>query len=88
MMRKANPGKDKKDWKPPVGYKFALGRARDAARALEDKKKKVAALENPDDSASDDDDCDFGSEHGGSFKVMALTRMTMPKVAPKPLPAQ
>ena len=86
MMRKANVGKEKKDWKPPQGYKSALGRARDAARALEDKKKKVAALENPDDSASEDDDCDFGSEHGGSFHVKALTRTSLPRVTQKPLP--
>lgn len=84
MMRKANVGKEKKDWKPPVGYKSALGKARDAARAAEEKKKKVAALENPEDTASDDDDCDFGSEHGGSFKVAALTRTSMPRVTLKP----
>ena len=34
-----NKGKPKKDWKPPQGYKSALGKARDAARALEAKKK-------------------------------------------------
>ena len=86
MMRKNNVGKEKKDWKPPVGYKSALGRARDAAKASEDKKKKVAALESNEDSASDDDDCDFGSEHGGSFKVNALRRSALPRVTPKPLP--
>ena len=72
MMRKANPGKERKDWKPPEGYKSALGKARDAARAA-DQKRKVASLQG-EDTASDDDDCDFGSEHGGTFVVQALTR--------------
>ena len=74
MMRKANPGKERKDWKPPEGYKSALGKARDAARAAEDKKKKIASLAG-EDTASDDDECDFGSEHGGTFTVNALTKL-------------
>ena len=43
---------------PPPGYKSALGKARDAAKALEDKKRKggtVAALTGADDTASEDD---------------------------------
>ena len=83
MMKKANVGRPKDQWKPPEGYKSALGKARDAQRAL-DRKKKVAALESGSDTASDDE-CDFGSEHGGSFvvngKVTALTRFQPP--APK-----
>ena len=63
MMRKANAGKERKDWKPPAGYKSALGKARDEARTV-DKRKKAAALESGDGTASDDDDCDFGSQHG------------------------
>ena len=85
MMRKANVGKEKKDWKPPSGYKSALGKARDAARDAEQKKKKVAALENGDDTASDDDDdCDFSSQHGESFKIKALTRIPRNRSAPEP----
>ena len=57
MMRRANVGKPKDQWKPPEGYKSALGKARDAARAKE-KKPKVASLESGYDTASDDDDCD------------------------------
>ena len=87
MMRKANVGKPKDQWKPPEGYKSALGRARDEARAAEQKKKKVASLETGSDTASDDDECDFGSEHGGSFRVYALTRV--PKTAiVKPAPSR
>ena len=85
MMRKANVGKEKSTWKPPEGYKSALGRARDEAKAAEAKKKggKVAALENADDTASDDDECDFGSEHGASsFSVYALTRAVKPRPVP------
>ena len=77
MMRRANVGKPKEQWKPPEGYKSALGKARDAARAKE-KKPKVASLESGYDTASDDDDCDFGSAHGdgsGTFRVAALTRL-------------
>ena len=81
MMKKANVGRPKDQWKPPEGYKSALGKARDLARAAEKKNKKVAALETGSDTASDDD-CDFGSEHGGSFRVVAaLTRV-------KPLPSK
>ena len=80
-MKKANPGKDRKDWKPPEGYKSALGRARDAARAKEEKNKKIAALEHAEDTASDDD-CDFGSEH--DFKLCALRRRTPPMIQSLP----
>ena len=90
MMRKANVGKPKDQWKPPEGYKSALGRARDEAKAAEAKKKggRVAALENADDTASDDSECDFGSEHGAStsFNVVnrqcALTRVAKLRPAP------
>ena len=63
MMKKANVGKPKDQWKPPEGYKSALGKARDLARAAEKKNKKVAALESGSDTASDDD-CDFGGFQG------------------------
>ena len=45
MMKRANVGKPKDQWKPPEAFKSALGKARDAARASE-KKKKVASLES------------------------------------------
>ena len=47
----------------------------------------MASLETGSDTASDDDECDFGSEHGGSFRVHALTRV--PKTAiVKPAPSR
>ena len=85
MMRKANVGKKREEWKPPPGYKSALGKARDAAKAADEKRKKVASMEGGEDTASEDDDCDFGSEHGGSFTINALTRMrSLPMVPPAP----
>ena len=88
MMAKANVGKARKDWKPPEGYKSALGRARDAAKAAEaKKKKKVAALsgDETEDTASDsEDDCQF-SECG--FRACALTRhrsSQLPTISPLP----
>ena len=46
MMRKANVGISKDKWKPPQGYKSAIGRARDAARAKQEpgNKKRIAAV--------------------------------------------
>ena len=80
MMRKANVGRPKDQWKPPEGYKSALGKARDAARANETK-KKVASLESGSDTASDDE-YDLASNPGGSFRVAALTRLkpSQPKI--------
>lgn len=73
-----NKGKPKKDWKPPVGYKSALGKARDAARAEEAKKKgTVASMVAPkarrqeEDTASEDDDGEY-SQVGRSFQICAL----------------
>ena len=83
MMKKANVGKPKDQWKPPEGYKSALGHARDAARAAEQKSKKVAALEGGEDSASDDES-DLSSNHGGSFRVFALTRALPPRRSTEP----
>ena len=71
-----NKGKAKKDWKPPEGYKSAIGRARDAAKlALGQSttrpkpkskaaaKKKISALTQEEvdiDTASDSDFSDLG----------------------------
>ena len=56
MMADANVGKPKDSWKPPKGYKSALGKARDAQKAEEGKdKKKVHAMTHDEDTASDSD---------------------------------
>ena len=66
-----NKGKPKSQWSPPPGYKSALGKARDAAKALEAKKKSpVAALTEAGDTASEDDGED--SQVGTSFRICAL----------------
>ena len=42
MMAKENGSKPKEQWRPPAGYKSALGRARDEQKAQDT--KKVAAI--------------------------------------------
>ena len=68
-----NKGKQKKDWKPPQGYKSALGRARDAARALEAKTKgsvaSMVAQEDVDTASEDDGEY---SQVGRSLRIAAL----------------
>ena len=45
MMRDANVGKPKDQWKPPNGYKSALGKAREAQKAKNNSdKKKINAV--------------------------------------------
>ena len=69
MMKKANVGKPKADWKPPQGYKSALGKARDEAKAKAKKVNSMTDLENENDSASEDDDT--YSQVGQSFSIQA-----------------
>ena len=82
-MEKENRGRPKDQWRPPAGYKSALAKARDAARAAEkaaaDKSKnpskptrKMAPL-TPDgeDTASDSDWSDIENVSG---QVQAITR--------------
>ena len=45
-MMEANPGKDKKDWKPPPGYKSALRIAVDKAEAKEAKDRDAKPGKN------------------------------------------
>ena len=56
MMKKASVGKPKPEWKPPQGYKSALGKARDEAKAKTKEVNYVTDRGDDDDSASDDDD--------------------------------
>ena len=79
MMKEANPGKEKKDWKPPSGYKSALRIAVDKAKAKDAKdrgiqpvRRKVASVSRDDDSASDDDD--FSDSGARAFSIQAITR--------------
>ena len=66
-----NKGKPKTQWTPPPGYKSALGKARDAAKAQEAKKKSpVAAPTVAEDTASEDDG--EYSQVGTSFRICAL----------------
>ena len=71
MMKKANVGKPKADWKPPQGYISALGNARDEAKAKAKKVKSIIDNETENDSASEDDDT--YSQVGQSFTAHALT---------------
>ena len=80
MMQDANPGKPRKDWVPPVGYKSAIAKARDAAKATAKAKpkakptKKINAMLRdviePEDTASDSG---FSSDNEGS--MCALRRL-------------
>ena len=70
-----NKCKAKDKWTPPQGYKSALGRARDAARAVDPGKKKgntISALTEAEaeDTASDDDG--EYSQAGRNFSMCAL----------------
>ena len=70
LMAKANVGVAKKDWKPPPGYKSAIGKARDAARAkLKDApkpkakaapKRKINAVRSDDEDTASDSDLSDG----------------------------
>ena len=72
MMKDANPGvSDLAKMKPPAGYKSALAKARDAAKASAPK-KKVNAIRDADDTGSEDDDEDTFSQ-AGRFVIRALT---------------
>ena len=73
MMKEHNKGKKPGEkWVPPPGYKSALGKARDAQKAEEAKRKnspkpvKSMAPVHAEDTASDSDsdsDCSIGSRH-------------------------
>ena len=84
-----NKGKPADKRTPPPGYKSALGKARDEAKAkLAKTESKVAALTEADDTASDDDDGDF-SQAGGSFRMFALRQEFTPVIkGPPPKIAQ
>ena len=70
-MKKSNVGKAMADWKPPHGYKSALGNARDEAKAKANKDNSVIDNETENDSASENDDT--YSQVGQSFSIQALT---------------
>ena len=55
-MKTASAAKAKADWKPPQGYKSALGRARDEAMAEAKKVNSMIVSETENDSTSGNDD--------------------------------
>ena len=60
-----------RNWKPPAGYKSAIGKARDAfkAAALKKKSGKVSALrDESEDTASEDE-----YSNAGDFSIHAVT---------------
>ena len=82
MMADANVGKPKDQWKPPEGYKSAIGKARDAARIAQGIKPKVKAkpaarrkvnsvVENDDNDTASDSDFTEGE---GDRPIKALRR--------------
>ena len=58
-MRDANVGKPKADWKPPTGYKSALGKARDLQKAKNASDKKKISAFTHDELLSEDSDSDM-----------------------------
>ena len=76
-MRDADVGKPKDQWKPPAGYKPALGETREAQKAKNNAdKKKINAVVPDDDSDSDSDLSEVG------FFMNALR--PLPKILRKP----
>ena len=83
MMKAANPGEENRSkWKPPAGYKSAIAKARDAAKATSKPKAKpkakprVASLVQDPDEADDLDtasESDFTDGENGDG-VFALRR--------------
>ena len=95
MMAEANKGiTNKKDWKPPEGYKSAIAKAREAARASGAKPKaksapkKVTALLQDSVAPAEDTASDFSSDEDGD--LCALRRLPrskasiIAKVTPQP----
>ena len=74
MMRKANPGVPESQWKPPKGYKSAIGRARDAAKKVAGTAAKKIGSFTEDDTASERDSITDG-EDIPSFSCKAITRV-------------
>ena len=76
MMSKHNGSKPKKEWRPPPGYKSAIGRARDAAKAKEaaGTKKKMAAVTADDDDTGSEDNYSFADGRTNSFRICAITK--------------
>ena len=72
-MAANNKGKPKDQWKPPPGFKSAMGKARDKAReeSVAPKSKVNSVDGESENSASDDDTY---SQVGGSFAIKALTQ--------------
>lgn len=79
FMAANNKGKPKDQWKPPPGYKSAMGKARDKAReeSVARKAKVNSVTGDAEDSASDDDTY---SQVGGSFAIRALTQFASPPI--------
>ena len=73
MMKRANPGvSDPSKMKPPLGYKSALGKARDAHKAkLAKEKGRVNSVQDAasDDTASEDE---FSDSDSMNFNIKAL----------------
>ena len=86
-MQEANPGKDPKDWKPPAGYKSALAKARDAARAQDKKTGPARPARRPvastipthlsgEDSASEDGDDAYSQIDGQSLSTWVQSQLS------------
>ena len=80
MMKDANVGKPKAEWKPPSGYKSALGKARDLQKAKNARDKKKINAFTHEEVMSEDSDSDM-SEAG--FSIAALR--PLPKIRRKPV---
>ena len=81
MMKRANPGvSDPSKMKPPLGYKSALGKARDAHKAkLAKQKGRVNSVQDSasDDTASEDE---FSDSDSMNFSIKALRPAVKPKM--------
>ena len=87
MMRDANVGKPKDQWKPPEGYKSAIGKARDAARALLGPKPKAKAksgakrrvnsvVENDEDDTASESDFSDGDGNRPNYALRRFRKVS------------
>ena len=83
MMEDANKGKPKKEWKPPKGYKSAIGKARDAAKAKRTSSPRPikSMVHSADDR--DDDTASQISEYSASGRSFQMGHQVCAALMPK-----
>ena len=84
MMERENAGKPKKEWKAAKGYKSALGKARDAAKAKA-KKGKMAPFVSDDEDTASEGGFSNSDQH---FHIDALRFLPVTQGTPWPMAQQ